>query len=55
MTLRVGVGVIGIDIDARPVVCADADAGRARAATERFGFAAWTTDWHEVVDGRWRR
>jgi predicted dehydrogenase len=36
-------------IDARLVACADADAGRAEAARERFGFERATTDWRDVV------
>jgi predicted dehydrogenase len=34
----------------RLVVCADSVEARARAAQERFGFAASTSDWHAVVD-----
>ncbi len=36
-------------LDARLVICADADEDRARAAAACFGFAGWTTDWREVV------
>lgn len=36
-------------VDARLVACADADAGRAAAARERFGFERAPTDWHDVV------
>jgi predicted dehydrogenase len=34
----------------RLVICADADADRARSAQERFGFEASTTDWRAVID-----
>ena len=35
---------------ARLVIAADASEERARAAAERLGYAAWTTDWREVVE-----
>jgi predicted dehydrogenase len=34
----------------RLVICADTVGARARAAQERFGFAASTDDWHAVID-----
>ena len=39
------------DAGIRPhlVICADEEAGRARTAQERFGFAACTADWREVI------
>jgi predicted dehydrogenase len=37
------------EVDARLVVCADADRGRADAAKERFGFERATTDWSDVI------
>lgn len=33
----------------RLVICADEDANRARAAQERFGFTACTSDWQDII------
>jgi predicted dehydrogenase len=37
-------------IQPRLVICADDVEVRAKEAKERFGFAAYTTDWREVIN-----